>query len=139
MQYGLMIGHVGILCADLGASADFYDVVLASLGAHRVIDLGFGIGYGTSMPDFWIYEQPREGPATGPNREVHIAFDARDADAVHAFFDAAVSAGATVLHPPRQWPEYHENYFAAFVRDPDGNNVEAVCHTVRPGSDGGSM
>jgi catechol 2,3-dioxygenase-like lactoylglutathione lyase family enzyme len=47
---------------------------------------------------------------------------------VQAFFDAAVKAGAEVLHAPRLWPEYHENYFGAFVRDPDGNNVEAVCH-----------
>jgi catechol 2,3-dioxygenase-like lactoylglutathione lyase family enzyme len=47
---------------------------------------------------------------------------------VRAFFDAAVSLGAEVLHEPRAWPEYHENYYGAFVRDPDGNNVEAVCH-----------
>ena len=47
---------------------------------------------------------------------------------VHAFFDVAVSVGAEVLHEPRLWPEYHDNYYGAFVRDPDGNNVEAVCH-----------
>ncbi len=47
---------------------------------------------------------------------------------MHAFFDAAVSAGAAVLHEPRVWPEYHASYYGAFVRDPDGNNVEAVCH-----------
>ena len=62
-------------------------------------------------------------------RESHIAFTAPDRDAVHAFFEAARSAGAEVLHEPRVWPEYHATYFGAFVRDPDGNNVEAVCHT----------
>ena len=64
-----------------------------------------------------------------PNREVHIAFVAADRAAVRAFFEAAVAAGAEVLHEPRVWPEYHPTYYGAFVRDPDGNNVEAVCHS----------
>ena len=62
-------------------------------------------------------------------RESHLAFRAPDRDAVQAFFDTAVGAGAEVLHEPRVWPEYHAGYFGAFVRDPDGNNVEAVHHT----------
>ena len=65
-------------------------------------------------------------------RESHIAFTAVDRAAVEAFFDAAVANGAEVLHEPRVWPEYHPDYFGAFVRDPDGNNVEAVCHTPVP-------
>ena len=64
-----------------------------------------------------------------PNREVHVAFQAPDRARVRAFFDAAVAAGAEVLHEPRLWPEYHPSYYGAFVRDPDGNNVEAVCHS----------
>ena len=55
-----------------------------------------------------------------------------DSDTVRAFFDTAVAQGAEVLHEPRHFPEYHDHYFGAFVRDPDGNNVEAVCHTVEP-------
>jgi catechol 2,3-dioxygenase-like lactoylglutathione lyase family enzyme len=76
------------------------------------------------MPDFWL------GPhQTGEGfRESHIAFSAPDRAAVRAFFDAAQAAGAEVLHEPRMWPEYHPNYYGAFVRDPDGNNVEAVSH-----------
>ncbi|SCE78483.1 Glyoxalase-like domain-containing protein [Micromonospora coriariae] len=58
-----------------------------------------------------------------------LAFTADDRAAVQAFHDAAVKAGAEVLHAPRVWPEYPPTYFAAFVRDPDGNNVEVVCHT----------
>jgi catechol 2,3-dioxygenase-like lactoylglutathione lyase family enzyme len=75
-------------------------------------------------PSFWI------GPQTtgGENREVHIAFEASDRAAVRAFFEAAIGTGAAVLHQPRVWPEYHPDYYGAFVRDPDGNNVEAVCH-----------
>ena len=120
-----MLDHLGIQCADLAASAAFYDHVLAPLGGTRVMDFGVAIGYGIPpMPDFWLGAQE-----TGDGfRESHIAFVASDRAAVQAFFDAAVSTGAEVLHAPRLWPEYHEHYFGAFVRDPDGNNVEAVCH-----------
>jgi catechol 2,3-dioxygenase-like lactoylglutathione lyase family enzyme len=90
------------------------------------------IGYGVQKPDFWIGRQPDEGPASGPNREIHVAFTAGSATEVRAFFDAAVALDAEVLHAPRHWPEYHDHYFGAFVRDPDGNNVEAVCHLVPP-------
>src|ERR1700712_1563359 len=96
------------------------------LGGTRVMEFGPVIGYGVPpMPDFWI------GPhQTGEGfTESHIAFSAPDRDAVRAFFAAAVSVGAEVLHEPRVWPEYHPNYYGAFVRDPDGNNVEAVCHS----------
>jgi catechol 2,3-dioxygenase-like lactoylglutathione lyase family enzyme len=116
---------VGIQCADLAASAAFYDVALEPLGGQRVMDFGVAIGYGTpDRPDFWISAQE-----TGDGfRESHISFTAPSRAAVRAFFDAAVAAGAAVLHEPRLWPEYHETYYGAFVRDPDGNNVEAVCH-----------
>ncbi|NLW99705.1 MAG: VOC family protein [Actinomycetales bacterium] len=120
-----MIDHFGINCADLPRAAEFYDAVLATLGYRRILDFGVAIGYGSEGPDFWI--STFEG--IGPNREVHIAFKAANAQAVRAFRDAAVELGAEVLHEPRLWPEYHESYYGAFVRDPDGNNVEAVCHT----------
>jgi catechol 2,3-dioxygenase-like lactoylglutathione lyase family enzyme len=121
-----MLDHISIQCADPAASARFYDVVLATLGEARVMDFGSVVGYGPSgKPTFWI--GPQE---TGEGfRESHIAFMAADRAAVQAFFDAAVASGAQVLHEPRLWPEYHPNYFGAFVRDPDGNNIEAVCHS----------
>jgi catechol 2,3-dioxygenase-like lactoylglutathione lyase family enzyme len=120
-----MLDHLGIQCADLAASAAFYDAVLAPLGATRLMDFGVAIGYGVPpKPDFWLGAfDSGEG-----FRETHIAFTAPDRTAVRAFFDAAVAAGAEVLHEPRMRPEYHAEYFGAFVRDPDGNNVEAVCH-----------
>jgi catechol 2,3-dioxygenase-like lactoylglutathione lyase family enzyme len=127
-----MIDHFGINCADLAAAAAFYDRVLGVLGQRRIMDFGMAIGYGTDKPDFWIGAQPPQGPASGPNREVHIAFPAADAATVRAFFEAATELGAETLHAPRLWPEYHEGYYGAFVRDPDGNNVEAVCHTAGP-------
>jgi catechol 2,3-dioxygenase-like lactoylglutathione lyase family enzyme len=121
-----MLDHLSIQCTDPLASAAFYDTVLATLGARRIMEFGPVIGYGVPpMPDFWI------APCDSGEgfRESHIAFSAGNRQAVTAFFNAAVAAGAEVLHEPRVWPEYHPNYFGAFVRDPDGNNVEAVCHS----------
>jgi catechol 2,3-dioxygenase-like lactoylglutathione lyase family enzyme len=108
-----VIDHLGINCAGYATSREFYDVVLGVLGFSR-------------QTSFWIYE----GAETGiePNREVHIAFAAADEAGVRAFHAAAVGLGAESLHASRLWPEYHPGYFGAFVRDPDGNNVEAVWH-----------
>ena len=120
-----MLDHLSIQCADVAASAAFYDAVLAPLGGRRLMDFGEVIGYGVApVPDFWL------GPwTTGSGfRESHIGFAAPDRAAVREFFRIAVEAGAEVLHEPRVWPEYHSTYFGAFVRDPDGNNVEAVSH-----------
>lgn len=120
-----MLDHVSIQCADLRSSAAFYDAVLAPLGGERVMDFEQVIGFGVARkPEFWI------GPRTTGEgfRECHLAFVAPDRAAVRAFFDAAIRIGASTLHEPRLWPEYHANYYGAFVRDPDGNNVEAVCH-----------
>jgi catechol 2,3-dioxygenase-like lactoylglutathione lyase family enzyme len=120
-----MLDHVAIQCADVPASAAFYDTVLAPLGGKRILEFEDVIGFGVPpMPDFWL--GPRR---TGEGfRESHIAFSAADRAAVDAFFDGAIAMGAELLHEPRVWPEYHPSYYGAFVRDPDGNNVEAVCH-----------
>jgi catechol 2,3-dioxygenase-like lactoylglutathione lyase family enzyme len=120
-----VLDHVSIQCADMAASSAFYDAVLGPLGGQRVMDFGSAIGYGAPpMPDFWIGEQD-----TGNGfRESHIAFQAPSREAVRAFFAAATATGAEVLHEPKLMPEYHESYYGAYVRDPDGNNVEAVCH-----------
>lgn len=123
-----MIDHFGINCADLEVSKSFYGNVLGVLGHAKLLDYGVAVGYGTTHPSFWL--STFEG--VGPNREVHVAFQAPDPATVRAFYDAAIEAGAVSLHPPRMWPEYHEHYYGAFVRDPDGNNVEAVCHTADP-------
>ena len=121
-----MLDHVSIQCADVGASAEFYETVLAPLGGQRLMDFGgvvvaFGV---PPHPEFWI------GPQNSGEgfRESHLAFTAQTRAAVEAFFAAAAGLGAQVLHEPRVWPEYHPSYYGAYVRDPDGNNVEAVCH-----------
>jgi catechol 2,3-dioxygenase-like lactoylglutathione lyase family enzyme len=95
------------------------------LGGTRLMEFGDIVGFGVApKPDFWLGPQ-----ATGDGfRECHVAFAAPDRAAVRAFFEAAVGTGAAVLHEPRVRPEYHASYYGAFVRDPDGNNVEACCH-----------
>jgi len=120
-----MLDHLSLQVLDLPAALRFYDAVLAPLGGQRVMDFGEVVGYGTEFPDFWV------GSAADrvANRPVHVAFSAPNQAAVTAFFEAAVALGAEVLHGARIWPEYHPGYFGAFVRDPDGNNVEAVHHT----------
>ena len=123
-----MIDHLSIQCDDLAASAAFYDAVLAPLGGRRLRDFGDVIGYGVDFPTFWL-----GGHETGgAQREVHIAFTAPSREAVHAFRDVAIGLGAEVLHDAKVWPEYHEGYYGVFVRDPDGNNVEAVHHMFTP-------
>jgi catechol 2,3-dioxygenase-like lactoylglutathione lyase family enzyme len=119
-----VLDHVSIQCTDLVASARFYDAVLAPLGGQRVKDSGSAIAYGVPpQADFWIGAQ-----STGHGfRESHLAFVAPTRESVREFFDEAVAAGALALHEPRLWPEYHASYYGAFVRDPDGNNIEAVC------------
>jgi catechol 2,3-dioxygenase-like lactoylglutathione lyase family enzyme len=124
-----MIDHFGINCADFEASKRFYDEVLGVLGYSRQMDFEVAIGYGTEgHPAFWISRW--DGPE--PQREMHVAFRAQDADAVKVFHAKAVELGLESLHEPRLWPEYHPGYFGAFVRDPDGNNVEAVFHGAAP-------
>lgn len=121
-----MLDHISIQCADIPTSLAFYDRVLAPLGGDRVLDFGEVVGFGVApRPDFWI------GPRSMGDgfRESHIAFAAPDRAAVRAFSDAAVATGVEVLYEPQEWPQYHPGYYGAFVRDPDGNNVEAVCHT----------
>ncbi|CAN5470373.1 VOC family protein [soil metagenome] len=123
-----MIDHLGINCSDWAKSQEFYDKVLHVLGYSRQMDFDVAVGYGADgHPQFWIADAAA-GDAAGPNRENHIAFAAKSAAEVQAFFRTALSLGAEPLHEPRLWPEYHPNYYGAFVRDPDGNNVEAVFH-----------
>jgi catechol 2,3-dioxygenase-like lactoylglutathione lyase family enzyme len=121
-----VLAHVSIQCADLSASARFYDAVLAPLGGGRVMEGDDTMGYGVPpSAEFWIGRQQ-----TGDGfRETHFAFQAPDRDAVRAFYQAALATGAEPLHEPQLWPQYHPDYYGAFVRDPDGNNIEAVCHT----------
>jgi catechol 2,3-dioxygenase-like lactoylglutathione lyase family enzyme len=118
-----MIDHVTLQVGDMAASRSFYETVLAPLGIRAGADDGDAVGFFGSEPgSFWLCPAQRSD-----DRELHLAFRAPDRQAVRAFHAAAVDAGFEILHAPRVFPEYHEHYYGAFVRDPDGHNIEAVC------------
>lgn len=117
-----MIDHLSISVPDMGKARVFYDAALAPLGAKRVMDFDHACGYGIgTKPTFWI-------GAGAPALAGHIAFSAANRVTVDAFYGAAIGAGAADNGPPGLRPQYHPNYYAAFVIDPDGNRLEAVCH-----------
>ena len=109
------------------ASAAFYDAVLAPLGGGRVMDFGDVIGYGVGAePD--VLDRPAHRPASRFREIAHRVRRPPTGRRCARSSRRRWRAGAEVLHEPRVWPEYHPDYYGAFVRDPDGNNVEAVCH-----------
>jgi len=122
-----MLDHVSIQVTDVAASRAFYERLLAPLGISVQMDFGAVLGFGTpEFPFFWLGLP--EDPASPIGRGIHLAFTAPDRETVRAVHRAAVEAGIEVLHEPREFPEYHPGYYGVFVRDLDGNNVEAVCH-----------
>ncbi len=118
-----MLDHVGIPVSDFERSKRFYEEALSPLGYELIMEPRPGAaGLGRSgKPDFWIGQGE-------PGHPVHVAFAAADRASVKAFHEAAVAAGGRDNGRPGLRPEYHPSYYGAFVLDPDGNNVEAVCH-----------
>jgi catechol 2,3-dioxygenase-like lactoylglutathione lyase family enzyme len=124
-----MFDHVSLQVRDVPVSTAFYEAVLGPLGIRPGHTDGAAVGFfGLSPGSFWISPAQR-----ADDRELHIGFRARTREEVRTFHQAALDYGAEVLHAPRVFPEYHSEYFAAFVRDPDGHNIEAVCHQVEQG------
>lgn len=117
-----MFDHFGIKVKDLAASKRFYSAALATLGHGVQYEGGGQVGIGPKgAPALWLSAGPAQGSA-------HIALRADNRAAVDAFYQAAVAAGGKDNGAPGLRPDYHKNYYGAFVIDPDGNNVEAVCH-----------
>lgn len=126
-----MIDHIGFSVSDFERAKAFYTKALTPLGYTLIVEVpahkteaghaaaGFGAG---GKPDFWI---AGEGKLERP---VHVAITTKDRAAVDAFYKAAIAAGGKDNGPPGLRPQYHPNYYGAFVRDPDGHNIEAVCH-----------
>jgi catechol 2,3-dioxygenase-like lactoylglutathione lyase family enzyme len=117
-----MIDHIGILVTDLERSVAFYTKALAPLGYALVMQFGPAAGFGVAgKPDFWIAKGT-------PTDKLHVAFRAKGRAEVRAFYDAAIAAGATDNGAPGVREHYHPSYYGGFVLDPDGHNIEAVCH-----------
>ena len=124
-----MLDHIGVPVADIETSLRFYLRVFTPLGFTEAMRYEtdeltvVGLAGADGFPHFWLNSRGEAAPD-----ELHLAFTAPDRESVLAVHRAAQEAGAEVLHEPKEWPEYHPGYFAVFVRDPDGNNVEAVTH-----------
>jgi catechol 2,3-dioxygenase-like lactoylglutathione lyase family enzyme len=117
-----MLDHLAIHVSDLEASRSFYERALVPLEYELVLEYPGVIGFGANRkPDFWL----REG---APGARVHVAFAASDRATVDAFHEAALAAGGTDNGGPGVREIYHPTYYGAFVLDPDGHNIEAVCH-----------
>ena len=124
-----MIDHISFGIKNFDRSVRFYDQAFAPLGVKRLFDVPMehtnGVkvtGYGDERPWFWVSE---ENAVTG---QLHIALEASSRAEVDAFHAAALKAGGLCNGPPGLRPHYHEQYYGAFILDPDGHNIEAVCH-----------
>jgi len=126
-----MIDHIGFPVSDYARSKAFYESALAPLGYTLIMEVAAAhtesgspaAGFGRQgKPDFWI------GGEGAMNKPVHVAIAAKDRATVDAFYKAAIAAGGRDNGPPGIRPHYHSNYYGAFVLDPDGHNIEAVCH-----------
>src|SRR6478609_7142153 len=125
-----MIDHTGLSMTNPEVSRRFYEAALAPLGYKVLREIPkeftggvvvFGMGV-PPKPDFWLHEGPTQRP------RIHIAFRADSRQIVEAFYKAALGAGGTDNGAPGLRPHYHENYYGAFVLDPDGHNIEACIH-----------
>jgi len=118
-----MIDHTGYVVSDFDKSVAFYTRALAPLGYKLMMTWEQNAGFGADgKVDFWI------AGGKAPTDKIHVAFRASGRDIVRAFYEAAIAAGGQDNGAPGIRAHYHENYYGAFVLDPDGHNVEACCH-----------
>ena len=123
-----MIDHLGLVVADAEVSRRFYAAALEPLGYRVMMEPVPGVvGMGAERPDFWVSQGTPSSPA-------HVAFAADSTELVDAFHRAATAAGGRDNGPPGLRPQYHPTYYGAYVLDPDGNNIEAVCHHAPVGA-----
>jgi len=116
-----MLDHISLRVQDHSRAVAFYRAALAPLGYQVMMEYPGATGLGAGMPDFWLMTTEQ------PLNPTHLAFSA-ERDVVDAFHAAALAAGGTDNGPPGLRADYHPHYYSAFVRDPEGNNVEVVCH-----------
>lgn len=120
-----MIDHVSVAVRDLEAATRFYETVLAALGFAKLDVRPATVGFGKKYPEFWINLRRDLAPLP-ESSGAHVCFRARSTDLVDAFHDAALAAGGASDGAPDFRPQHGDGYYAAFIRDPDGNRIEAV-------------
>lgn len=124
-----MIDHVSVPVRDLGAATRFYEAVLGTLGIAKLEGRPATVGFGKKYPEFWINLRADMTPAAAMSG-AHVCFRARSTDLVDAFHAAALNAGGASDGAPGLRPQHGDGYYAAFVRDLDGNRIEAVTFTA---------
>lgn len=118
-----MLDHIKLFVSDVDRSKAFYELAFQPLGYRVLLEPAPGIvGMGRDFPNFWLAQ------AEGSSTTAHVAIRADTRSVVDEFHVAALAAGGTDNGPPGLRPQYHPSYYGAFVHDPDGNNIEAVCH-----------
>jgi catechol 2,3-dioxygenase-like lactoylglutathione lyase family enzyme len=118
-----MLDHIKLFVSDVDRSRAFYELAFQPLGYRVLLEPAPGVvGMGRDFPNFWLAQ------AEGSPTTAHVAIRADTRSAVDEFHKAALAGGGTDNGPPGLRPQYHPSYYGAFVHDPDGNNVEAVCH-----------
>ena len=120
-----MIDHVSVPVRDLAAATHFYETLLSALGITKLEIRPATVGFGKKYPEFWINLRSDTTPAL-PTSGAHVCFRARSTELVDAFHAAALQAGGESDGAPGLRPQHGEGYYAAFIRDPDGNRIEAV-------------
>jgi catechol 2,3-dioxygenase-like lactoylglutathione lyase family enzyme len=120
-----MIDHISLAVSNLQRSTRFYELALAPLGLVRLVTRPATVGFGKSYPEFWINLRA-DMPEVAPESGIHICLRAKSTDAIDAFHAAALAAGGVSDGAPGLRPHDRLRYYAAFVRDPDGNRIEAV-------------
>ena len=119
-----MIDHISIGVADLEAASKLYEAALQELGIARIVDEAGTCGFGKDYPELWLNHRPARQVAVDSG--MHVCLRTRTVDAVKAFYEAALAAGASCAGEPGYRPEYSEQYYAAFINDLDGNKIEVV-------------
>jgi len=120
-----MIDHISIAVGDLDRAARFYQAVLGAIGYEKLVVRPRTVGFGKTYPEFWLNLRAAMAPVDGDGG-AHAALRVRRTELVDAFHAAAIAAGGTSDGTPGLRPQHGEGYYAAFIRDPDGNRIEAV-------------
>lgn len=120
-----LVSHVSIGTNDFERAVAFYDKVMSALSCKRLMEFPGAVAYGKSAPEFWV-QKPIDGYPAGVGNGTHFGFIADSKEAVHAFYDAALAAGASDSGAPAPRPHYGDAYYGCFVRDLDGHKIEAA-------------
>ena len=121
-----ILNHVSIAVTDAERSYAFYDKVLGTIGAKRIMEDPGAVAYGKMFPEFWVHPEPFDGGTAQSARGVHFSFGASSTAQVQAFYDAALQSGGVDDGAPGPRPDYGDPYYGCFVRDPDGHKLEAT-------------